>query len=288
MSGIPVRERVLIAGCGYVGVAVGCELASSGHRVWGLRRDVSALPSQIEAVSADLLVPGSLRDLPADLDVVYYLAAAGSYEESAYEAAYVTGLRNLLAALREQGQRPRRLLFSSSTSVYAQSAGEWVDERAAAEPERPTGQRLLEGEAIALGGTIPATIVRFSGIYGPSRTRLIDELRAGTSRRYSGQPRWTNRIHRDDCAGVLAHLMVIDPPHSIYIGTDSEPAAHNDVIAWLATELGVLLPSLCDPGPTGRSRGQNKRCRNARLLASGYQLRYPSYREGYGTLLGIS
>ncbi len=278
--------RVLIAGCGYTGAALGLRLAGEGHIVWGLRRRAEGLPPGILPLGADLTDPRSLKSLPPGLDSVFYTAGADGSGEEAYRAAYLTGPALLLEALEAQGQRPGRLVFTSSTAVYAQSSGEWVDETSPAAPADFRGALLLEGERLLLGGPFPATVVRLAGIYGPGRTRLIGRVRRGEAVCPEGPPIYTNRIHRDDAAGALRHLMALERPEALYLGADHEPAERCEVLRWLAGKLGAPPPRQAPLSGAEPSRPRsNKRCSNARLLASGYRFRYPSYREGYGAIL---
>jgi nucleoside-diphosphate-sugar epimerase len=191
-------------------------------------------------------------------------------------------VRNLLGSLGAQGGI-RRLLFASSTAVYAQSAGEWVDEASQTAPREFRGRILLEAEELVRTGPFPATVLRLGGIYGPSRTRLLDELRTGRARFVPG--RFTNRIHRDDAAGALEHLARLPAPEDVYLGVDCDPAEERTVYAWLAERLGAPSPRAAEAEPSGRRVG-SKRCRNARLLAAGYRFRHPTFREGYAALLG--
>jgi nucleoside-diphosphate-sugar epimerase len=278
--------NVLIAGCGYVGTALGTRLASEGHVVWGLRRRPDALPSSIRPFVADLTVPETLRALPPGLDFVFYTASADASDDDSYRAAYVEGLHNLLSALGDQCQQLLRVFFTSSTGVYAQSSGAWVDETSPTEPAEFSGIRVFEGERILLGGLFPATVLRLGGIYGPGRTRLIDRVRRGLAVCPDGPPLYTNRIHRDDCAGALHHLMNVDQPDQIYIGVDHEPAEQCEVLRWLAARLGVSPPGVEPPSGTEVRRHQsNKRCSSAKLVTSGYTFRYPTFRDGYMALL---
>jgi len=278
--------NVLIAGCGYVGTALGTRLASEGHVVWGLRRRTDALPPSIRPLVADLTVPETLQALPPGLDVVFYTASADAPDDEAYRAAYVEGLHNLLRALDHQRQVLRRVFFTSSTGVYAQASGAWVDETSPTEPAEFSGIRVFEGERLLLGSPFPATVLRLGGIYGPGRTRLIDRVRRGLAVCPEGPSLYTNRIHRDDCAGALHHLMKVDQPDQVYIGVDHEPAEQCEVLHWLAARLGVSPPGVEPPsGSEGRRHQSNKRCSNAKLIASGYTFRYPSFRDGYSALL---
>jgi nucleoside-diphosphate-sugar epimerase len=278
--------HILIAGCGYVGIALGARLAAEGHAVWGLRRSAEGLLPSIRPVVADLTVPATLRHLPPGLDVIFYTAAPNSADEAAYQAIYVDGLRHLLEALERQRQSPRRVFFTSSTAVYAQSTGEWVDETSPAEARHFSGSRLLEGERLLGHGPFPATVLRLGGIYGPGRTRLIERVRRGLAACQDAPPAYTNRIHRDDCAGALRHLMLLPRPDPLYLGVDHEPADQCIVLRWLAAELGAPPPGLeTPPASATRRHGTNKRCCNAKLVASGYMFRYPTFRDGYGPLL---
>ena len=290
--------RILIAGCGDVGTTLGLTLSATGHDVWGLKRHPADLPPPVQPLAADLTDPTTLTALPANLDAVVYSAAAAGFSEAHYQAAYVEGVRNLLNALRQAGQHPKRLLFTSSTSVYAQHQGEWVDEDSPAEADGFSGRCLREGEQRIWESGWTAVAVRFGGIYGPGRTRLIDSVREGSATCFDGSPIYTNRIHRDDCARVLAHLLEYPEPEPLYLAVDDDPAPLDDVLSWLADQLDVPHPPRlphppAKPGaetrrdPATRMRA-SKRCRNARLRASGFQFRYPSYREGYAALLAGS
>lgn len=278
--------RVLIAGCGDLGTVLGLELAAAGDEVIGLRRHPEALPAAIAPFAADLGNPKTLEQLP-EVDAVVYAAAADSSTDEAYRRAYVEGLRHLLAARALREHPPQRLLFVSSTAVYAQDDGEWIDERSPAEATDFRGVRLREGEA-RLRTDAPAAaetaILRLSGIYGPGRTRLIDLVRSGRATFPPGPPRYANRIHRDDAAGALAHLLRLPKLAPLYLGVDDAPVDLAEVLTFLAVELGAPLPQLAAAGPGGMERS-SKRCSNALLKASGYRLRYPTYREGYGALL---
>jgi nucleoside-diphosphate-sugar epimerase len=178
----------------------------------------------------------------------------------------------------------RRFVFVSSTGVYAQQDGSWVDEDTPAEPREFSDRALLDGERAVLGGPLPATVLRLGGIYGPGRTRLIESVRRGEARVRPGL--YTNRIHRDDAAGALAHLLALAEPAPVYLGVDDEPAAEADVLNWIADRLGLPRPPASRAVPHDRleHRG-NKRCRNARLRGSGYGFRYPTFREGYASLM---
>lgn len=272
--------RVLIAGCGYVGTALGLELTARGDTVFGLRRDPGGLPAPIHPVTADLNDPATLRELPI-VEAVVITASPDGRDPAGYRSAYIDGPTLLLRTIAERGDAVRTVLFTSSTAVYGQRDGEWVDETSPTEPASETAKILLEAEEAVLDGPYAATVLRLSGIYGPGRTRMLERVRAGAVR-CPPEPEYTNRIHRDDAAGALAHLLALPDRHDRYIGVDDEPVDRCTVYRWLADRLGVRSPEV-DPA-AGSDRG-SKRCRNDRLTASGYRLRYPSFRDGYTELL---
>jgi nucleoside-diphosphate-sugar epimerase len=198
--------------------------------------------------------------------------------------AYVEGLANLIALFAATGQRPKRIFFASSTAVFEQEKGEWVDETTPVAPQHYTGRRLLEAESLLFGSDFAGTVVRFAGIYGPRRASLVDRVRRGSAGYRPGRPRWTNRIHRDDCAGALRHLMLLTSPEKLYLGVDCEPAEESELLRWLAGAVGAPPPRAERTAEEAPARG-NKRCRNDRLRAAGYEFLYPTYREGYTALL---
>lgn len=267
-----MAERVLIAGCGDVGNALGARLLADGCAVWGVRRRIEALGPGIAPWPIDLQDPAAMTDPPARFDYVFYTASADRRDEDHYRSIYVKALDDLLRTLREAGCPLRRVLFTSSTAVYGQSDGEWVDETSATEPSRFNGRILLEAESIVRNWGPGGINVRLSGIYGPGRTRLVRNVWNGEAK---ATPSFTNRIHVEDCAGVLHHLMRAKEPEGLYLASDDDPATTAEVVRWLSTALGVAEP------PAEPSDRLNKRCRNARLRRSGYRFEYPTFREGY-------
>ncbi|WP_422758488.1 SDR family oxidoreductase [Paenarthrobacter sp. C1] len=273
---------VLIAGCGDLGTEAGLRFVSAGHQVFGIRRSPEKLPPQIRPIRADL--SREVPELPANAEIVVIALAAEAPTEEAYRAAYVVGLRNVLDAVDRQTVPPKRILFVSSTAVYPDAAGAVVDESTPTMPTRFSGRILLEAEELLLAraGQATATILRLGGIYGPGRTRLIDQLRAGKAV-IPGQPKHTNRIHRDDAAAMIVHLATMNErPASVYLGVDDDSSEYGDVLRFLAAALRLPEPPV---GPTSDGGAGDKRCSNRRLRSTGFELSYPSYKEGYRAIL---
>ncbi|MEX5590139.1 NAD-dependent epimerase/dehydratase family protein [Pseudomonas urmiensis] len=275
----------LIVGCGDVGGRLARQLLTCGWQVSGLRRSVEQLPEGVRPVAADLAdssIPAAWPEQSPDYLV--YCVAASQHDEAGYQAAYVEGLRNVLEWLQARGQRPRRLLFVSSSSVFAQQNGEWIDETAVTEPEGYSGRVMLEAEQLALHSGIPTSLVRLTGIYGPGREWLLNQVRQGY-RVAEQPPLYGNRIHAEDAASLLAYLLQADARgvtlDDCYIGVDDDPAALADVVAWLRGHMGVTEWS--DEQRVRRTG--SKRCSNARARALGWVPQYPSYKEGYAAIL---
>lgn len=267
-----MNDKVLIAGCGDVGNALATRLLAEGCEVWGIRRRVEALAAGVRPWRIDLLDPTGFGSPPSAFDHVFYTASADRRDEEHYRSIYVHALRDLLDALRAAGCPLRRVFFTSSTAVYGQSRGEWVDESSPTKPAAFNGRVLLEAESIIERAPETGINVRLSGIYGPGRTRLVRKV---WQREAKATGSWTNRIHVEDCAGALHHLMRLEEPAGLYLGSDDEPATTAEVVRWLSRELGVEEP------PSESLEHSGKRCRNARLRETGYRCQYPSFRDGY-------
>lgn len=265
---------VLLVGCGDLGSAIGMRLADRGHTVLGLRRRAGLVPAPLVGHAADLTreVP-SLPRLPLRYLVVALTARPRTQE--AYRATYVEGLGRALDALDAAGQRPDRAVLVSSTGVYADLPPDpLTDEDTPARPADGSAQVLLEAEALFTARVPGGSVLRLSGLYGRGHPRFADQVRAG---QVSDPSRWTNRIHRDDAAEAVVHLLTRPQrPAALYVGTDDEPALLGDVAAYLAQRLGAPAPARADPAAR-----HGKRLSNARLRATGWVPAHPTYREGY-------
>lgn len=275
--------KILIAGCGNLGGAIANRLKDSAQ-VYGLRRSPSKVPRGVQGIGADLTRPSTLAGkLPNDLDSIIYCLTPSSYDEQGYRDAYVNGLSNLLEALGNQSLK--RLFFISSTSVYAQNDDSLVDESSPTAPTRATGQQILAGEQTALQSGHPATIVRFSGIYGPSRRRFLEGVIEGRMNPVKPAP-FSNRIHEADAAAAVAHLNGLalsgKALDNCYVASDCEPIRLDEVVDWVREQTPCAEP-VADARRGGRAG--SKRCNNQRLLDTGFTFRYPDFRAGYREML---
>lgn len=279
-----MTQRLLIAGCGKLGTELGQRLAATGTTVYGLRRQADQLPAPIRGLSADLGDPEAVvQALPEALDAVIYTATPGAFDDAAYERGYVRGLDNVLAALAARRLSPTRTIFVSSTSVYGDFGGDWIDETSPTEPGGFSGKRLLQAEALLHEAPGHGIVLRLGGIYGPGRERLLRRVR--DRKPVSDTPAvYTNRIHQADCVGVLEHLLQLPDPASLYLGVDHAPTPMHEVLDWLADTMNLPRPPR-DSGSGRDRRGSNKRCSNRRLVDSGYRFVYPDFRAGYRAML---
>ncbi|MGG7306279.1 NAD-dependent epimerase/dehydratase family protein [Curtobacterium sp. AB451] len=277
---------IVIAGCGDLGIETGLRFAAAGHRVVGLRRRAELVPAPLTGQGVDLR--RSVPEIPRDTRVVVVAVAAGSRDVDEYRATYVDGLRNVLDGIDASGAAPR-VIVVSSTAVYDVDDGSTVTEDTPATGGTPTADVLVEAEALLRDRAPGAVLARLSGVYGPGRERLIDQVRGGSARRapVDGASPHTNRIHRDDAAAALVHLATLEDPAPTYLVTDDEPSRLDDVYAFLAAELGVPVPqrAAAEEGTVGRQGAGDKRLSNGLLRGTGWVPRYPTFREGYRAVL---
>jgi nucleoside-diphosphate-sugar epimerase len=276
----------LIVGCGYLGQRVARRWIAEGNQVAGLVRTAASAAALVSAdaqvIVADVTRPSTMRALPsADtlLFAVGYDPAAGESRS----AVYVDGLRNVLEAV---DPRVRRVILISSTGVYAERAGGWVDESSPCLPVRESGRALLAAEqtlaAHPLGDR--GIILRLAGIYGPGRMPRRTELLSGEPLSIAADE-YINLIHVEDAArAVLAAEAHAKPPRT-YVISDGHPVERRSFFAEIARQVGLPPPAFRDPlpGEAGSRRGGDKRVNNARMRAElPFELAYPSYREGLG------
>ena len=272
-------KKVLIAGAGYIGARAAALLAASGCDVTAVRRSTAGAPVGCRSLSLDLL-HGPLDDVPADVDAVVW-AISPTPDAAGYQSAYVDGPRRLLDHLHARGAPLQRAVLISSTSVWHRTDGAEVDEETPASPADFRGRTVLEGEQAFCDRAPRAVALRFSGIYGPGRSRLLERIAAGHAAP-PAEENYSNRIWREDGANAVVHALHLDRPAPVYVVSDDEPADLREVYGWLAERLGVALPA---PAATYAGRGGNKRCRNHLLRRSGLSLEAPHYRAGYSLLL---
>jgi len=284
--------RVLIVGCGYVGLQLGAELTQQGHEVWGMRR-TSAARAELESAGIVALVaditdlPGLLR-LPNTYDWVVNCVSASGGDVSDYRRIYLQGTRHLLRWL-EKGPL-KKFVYTSSTSVYGQTDGSTVNETSPTTPEVETAKVLVQTEQVLLeraSGGFPAVVLRLAGIYGPNRGYWFKRFFQGDMVIKGKGERIMNMVHRDDAAGAIARALARARIGCIYNVVDDEPTTQVEFFQYLANRSGRPLPPFgsVEAAASFKRGTTNKRVSNWRLREElNYHFRYPSFREGLQSL----
>ncbi|WP_339909733.1 SDR family oxidoreductase [Symmachiella dynata] len=285
--------NVLIIGCGYVGQRAAQAWLSEGHSVSALTRNAenaTRLAAQgITPILGDVTRPASLIDLPA-ADLVLYAVGFDRSAAHSQRDVYVDGLANVLAEIHA---RTGRLIYLSSTSVYGQTGGEWVDESSPCEPIRDNGQVCLDAEQVIksqLGGdsTAEFQILRLAGIYGPNRLLArVAALRDGEP--LAGNPEgYLNLIHVEDIVRTILACAERGVAGQTYLVSDDRPITRRAYYETLAQLIGAAAPQFGGSG-SGRHGAEslNKRCKNRRLRDElAVELAYPTIETGLPAALG--
>lgn len=267
--------HVLLAGCGDLGAHLGLRLSALGRRVTGVRRRPQQSRLPFEVLGMDLAAPDGAR-LPS-ADAVVVALTSDTRDAAGYERAYRRTLRGLADALP---QPPKRLVFVSSTSVLGDDHHQPVTEQSKPAPQRETAEVLLAAEQDAAELFERTVIIRPAGIYGPGRTRLIDQVHAG---RGADHGRITNRIHRDDLVTAILTALQAGQPPALLHAVDEEPASLGEVLHFLAGELGVPVPA--DTGTGELLHGKQILGTRLHGFLGEPGLQFPTFREGYAALL---
>ena len=268
--------RILIAGCGYVGEAAAELFHQQKWEVegWtGSEESAARLANRPYPVRAiDITDPAAVGAVSGGFDVILQCVSTSGGDADDYRELYLGGAQNLLRRFPTS-----RFLFTSSTSVYAQSDGMVVDETSAVEPTHEKGKILRETEDLIL--SVGGIVVRLGGIHGPGRSFFLSKFLEGEAVIDPRDSRFINQVHRDDIVSAL--LLLAERPSSgegeIFNVVGDEPIRASEAYEWLRVRLGKPLPS---PGVRAVSpkRGQsNKRVSNAKLRALGWVPRYPTF-----------
>jgi nucleoside-diphosphate-sugar epimerase len=278
----------LIVGCGYLGRRVGVLLRTRGEQVAGTARsaaragELAALG--IEPVVADVLDGGSLRGLPKAERVVYCVGFDRSARAS-LRTVYIDGLENVLGHLTGPVSR---LVYASSTGVYGQTGGEWVDEHSLAAPPHESGKLCLEAEQRIRAWSRhnphgSAIVLRLAGLYGPERVVRRAYIERGDT--IVGDPdRFLNLIHIDDAASAVAAAVEAVAAGELYLISDDRPVTRREYYCAVAAQLGAREPRFEPPQPGSLEESRdaaNKRVANQRMKRElGVVLQYPNITTG--------
>ena len=273
--------RILIAGCGYVGQATADLFHAAGWDVEGWtasEESAAALSAKpYPSCQVDISNCDQVAERPGTFDAVIHCASSRGGGVESYRQIYLNGVRNLLDRFAET-----ILLFTGSTSVYAQRDGSWVTEESETNPARETGRVLLEAEKLVLERR--GTVARLAGIYGPGRSALLSKFLAGTAIIDPKSDRFVNQVHRDDIASAIFFLLTRETPRTqIYNVVDDQPTLQTECYRWLAQRLGRPLPSIGKSMGLRKRGDSNKRVSNANLRSLGWTLQYPTFVDAMET-----
>ena len=294
--------KLLIFGCGFLGMRVAKSWLAGGGTVSAITRPSSAgsplppgegpgvrvppKPGQLQALGitpivADLMHSEELRKALANqpIDRVLYCVGYDRNSPVSKESLYIDGLTSAIEAL---GGRAQRFVYVSSSSVYGQDDGSWVDEDSPTEPDSDGGRTCLRAEQRVRERLPNATILRMSGLYGPERLLVrLDQLRAGEP--IGGNPEaWLNLIHGEDAATACVAALTAPSAGPVYLVSDDQPLRRRDYFEALARRIGAPPPRFSGE-PTSRHSGSglNKRCRNERVKRElGLSWKHPRVTDG--------
>ncbi len=271
--------HIQIVGAGYTGSRIAFDFISKKQKVWAVtrtdRRHAEFRQAGITPLIADLTRPETLESLPPAHFVVICPAPDGRTEND-YRKIYLEGTAHFLKSLKNK-PRPNFILYLSSTAVWRERGGEWVDESIPADADSEKGKILKAAEGQILNCGIPSAVFRLSGIYGPERNRL-EALKAG---KWPENPEngFVNMIHVTDIVRAVPVLFKSAQSGEIYTGVDDEPVLRSDFYGWLSAKTGFSSGFKFDSSCSG------KRCRNLKLKSIGFRPLYPTFREGYQSFL---
>lgn len=283
MNATPPTSAALIVGCGYLGSRVATAWVASGRRVLALTRSRSAELAAlgITPIVGDVLDPDSLKHLP-EVGVVLYAVGLDRRAGRSMRDVYVNGLENVLKTVRCSGP----ILYVSSTGVYGQTDGEWVDETSETNPLEESGKVVLDAEAMLRTYRPDAMVLRFAGIYGPDRVLRKQALSNGEPL-VGDAEKWLNLIHVHDGRDAVMAAEVNARPGETYLIADDEPVPRRAFYTEAAEILGAP-PAAFVSSPT-TAKEANRRIQNAKAKQ---ELRFtptlPTYREGLRHAIGES
>lgn len=287
--------RILILGCGYVGSRLAtCLLKKGTHEVWVTSRSPEKLRThELEGshpIRVDLSEETPFKEVPdGSWDFVFQSISSGRGGPDVYRRVYLEGVRKTRLWLRQLNPGIGSWIYTSSTSVYGQLDGSWVDEKSPTEPGSETASILLETEKELIDAyhddKLPVQILRLSGIYGPERGFLFQQFLKGEAQVAKGESRFLNMVHRDDVASAAMWLFENGKAGEIYNVSDRNPVTRKHFLEWLASRLNREKPPEIDTDESAinSKRGvTNKRISSDKLVKkTGYSFIYPDYVSGF-------
>ena len=238
-------QKLLIIGQGDIGLPVTNTLAQNGHSVTGLARRERDHYALLD--SANFLQADALTLTAAQLHAFTHIAVIvtpDAYSTSGYQDSYLA-ISQHLAMLSEALTHLERIVFISSTGVYGQDSGEWIDEHTApATPTRDASKVILKAEqTLQQGFGDKAIVIRPSGIYGRERLMRLRKAREPNKEPVPAT-HWSNRIMDRDLVNIIVNVLTTDAPKPLYLATDYLPVTTLALDTWLSEQIGATLPTI--------------------------------------------
>lgn len=289
-----MAKSALIFGYGYLGAPVARLWISESRAVYVVTRScdrVESFPQPLQAMVADVTDESSLADLPA-VDTVLFAVGYDRASDKSIEEVYVKGIENVLAALPAA---TKRLIYISTTGVYGDAQGDWIDEQTPTAPTRAGGKASLAAEQLIQQSPLAdrAIILRLAGIYGPDRLPYLAKIKSGEPIE-APQSGHLNLIHVHDAARIIQLLSspqrTISGPLTYCVG-DGNPVVRGNYYREVARLLGAPEPQFTEPhpgSPRAARASADKRVSNRRLVDDlELELLYPDYRAGLAAIVGL-
>jgi len=263
--------KLLLIGYGYLGNQIDRVFREGGWEVTAV-----SLTGGDGSVACDVGDDAAVGALPP-ADLIVHSAASGRGGAEVYQHVFVDGCRNLI-----QKFPGVPLLFTSSSSVYAQTDGLVVTEESATEPERETGRLLLEAERVTLAAG--GIVARLSGIYGPGRSVILKKFLTGQAVIEDDGGRYINQIHRNDAARAIHHLAATRACGGIFNVSDSTPLTQLACHEALSRIFSLPVPPYGPRNPDRKRGWTHKQVSNKQLLATGWRPEFPSFLEAVSAI----
>jgi nucleoside-diphosphate-sugar epimerase len=288
-----LNKKITILGCGYLGTAIAKKCLSVGWEVTALTRNMDTA-KKLEAMGVKKVVICKIADsswheqVPPVQDYVVNCVGAANRSLDGYRDSYLAGQKSAIEWMKNGSVQA--YLFTSSTSVYPQANGEWVDENSSNVGCSERATILLDAERVSFPAKNISTrsyILRLAGIYGPGRHVLINKMKSGEN--YDGNSsRILNLIHRDDAVDAILSCLRSDNKSTggVYNVTDDTASTRGEITDWLSKKLNLDRPKYLENDSIGTA---NRKVSNRKIVNEiDWNPNFPSYREGYESILNHS
>ncbi len=267
--------KVLMIGCGKLGLRIAEILAAQKNQIWALKRHPENLPAFVTPIQGDLSAPPTVDW--TSFDLIYLIVSPDQRTELAYQELYQENIPALSARLGRHLKSDQQIIFVSSTHVYSENQGGWINSKTSVQPYDYRSKAILTAEKSLVDSTPNIFLIRLSGLYDQHSQYIMSQLK---SKRILSANHYTNRIHREDAARFLAYLSTYTGKERIFVASDNQPTQRGELMQWLAKECEMEpIISELDKSVSGKC------CDNQSMRDTGFVLQYPDYKSGYQSLI---